>query len=553
MSEAAQTAIAPRMQIFPLPPAGGKAMALIGLAAVVAIVAGLWLWGKQPEYRVLFSNVTDRDGGDIIGVLTQMNVPYQFTEGGGAILVPADKVHEARLKLASQGLPKGGGVGFELMENQKLGVSQFLEQVNYQRALEGELARSMQAISAVQSARVHIAFTKQSVFVREEQKPTASVVLNLYPGRTLDSGQISAVTHLVSSSVPGLSPKSVTVLDQSGNLLSEKENAAGGAGMDASQLKYVQDYERGVARRIEAILFPIVGKDNVHAEVSAEIDFSRTEQAAETYKPNQDAAQAAIRSQQISESNNSGGAAIGVPGALTNQPPAPAAAPVNQQGGATASAATPAGNSRKDATTNYEVDKTIQYVQKPMGGVKRLSAAVVVNYKKVLDKKGTASFVPLSAAEKNQIDALVKEAMGFSQVRGDTLNVTNTRFTSPEIEKLPEMPVWKQPENINLAMLGGKYLLLAAVTAYAFFAFVRPLLKRASAAARGKVETNPEKENEGSPTGETPALTGEKMLALPGTNQAPMTEDRLQAARMAARQDPRAVANVVKKWVDGNE
>ncbi len=553
MSEAAQTAIAPRMQIFPLPPAGGKAMALIGLAAVVAIVAGLWLWGKQPEYRVLFSNVTDRDGGDIIGVLTQMNVPYQFTEGGGAILVPADKVHEARLKLASQGLPKGGGVGFELMENQKLGVSQFLEQVNYQRALEGELARSMQAISAVQSARVHIAFTKQSVFVREEQKPTASVVLNLYPGRTLDSGQISAVTHLVSSSVPGLSPKSVTVLDQSGNLLSEKENAAGGAGMDASQLKYVQDYERGVARRIEAILFPIVGKDNVHAEVSAEIDFSRTEQAAETYKPNQDAAQAAIRSQQISESNNSGGAAIGVPGALTNQPPAPAAAPVNQQGGATASAATPAGNSRKDATTNYEVDKTIQYVQKPMGGVKRLSAAVVVNYKKVLDKKGAASFVPLSAAEKTQIDALVKEAMGFSQVRGDTLNVTNTRFTSPEIEKLPEMPVWKQPENINLAMLGGKYLLLAAVTAYAFFAFVRPLLKRASAAARGKVETNPEKENEGSPTGETPALTGEKMLALPGTNQAPMTEDRLQAARMAARQDPRAVANVVKKWVDGNE
>jgi len=283
MSESAQTALAPRLQMFPLPGPGGKVMALIGLAAVVALVAGMWLWGKQPEYRVLFSNVNDRDGGDIIGVLTQMNVPYQFTDGGGAILVPADKVHEARLKLASQGLPKGGGVGFELMENQKLGVSQFLEQVNYQRALEGELARSMQAISAVQSARVHIAFVKQSVFVREEQKPTASVMLNLYPGRSLDAAQVSAITHLVSSSVPEMSAKNVTVLDQNGNLLSEKQDKPNGLNLDPAQLQYIQGYESGVARRIEAILYPIVGKENVHAEVTADIDFSSVEQAAETY------------------------------------------------------------------------------------------------------------------------------------------------------------------------------------------------------------------------------------------------------------------------------
>lgn len=544
MSESAQTALAPRLQIFPLPPAGGKAMALVGLAAVVALVAGLWLWGKQPEYRVLFSNVSDRDGGDIISVLTQMNVPYKFSDGGGAILVPADKVHEARLKLAAQGLPKGGGVGFELMENQKLGVSQFLEQVNYQRALEGELARSMQAISAVQSARVHIAFVKQSVFVREEQKPTASVMLNLYPGRTLEPAQVSAITHLVSSSVPDLSPGNVTVLDQNGNLLSEKQDKPNGLKLDASQLKYVQDYESGVARRIEAILHPIVGKDNVHAEVTADIDFSSMEQAAELYKPNQNPTEAAIRSQQISESSQSGSPAAGVPGALSNQPPAPATAPLNQTAGAATAAVGAAGTLRKEATTNYEVDKTIQYTQKPMGGVKRLSAAVVVNYKKVVDKKGVASFVPLTAAEKTQIEALVKEAMGFTPSRGDTLNVTNTRFTAPEVEPMPEVPMWRQPENIDLASQAGKYLLLTAVTLYAFFAFVRPLLKRARATVTGEV------------AGTTPQQDG--VQALPdGTAAVPpppallSPEEKLQAARLTARQDPRAVANVVKNWVEG--
>lgn len=545
MSESAQTAIAPRLQIFPLPGPGGKIMALIGLAAAVALVAGMWLWGKQPDYRVLFSNVNDRDGGDIIGVLTQMNVPYKFTEGGGAILVPADKVHEARLKLASQGLPKGGGVGFELMENQKLGVSQFLEQVNYQRALEGELARSMQAISAVQSARVHIAFVKQSVFVREEQKPTASVMLNLYPGRTLDAAQVSAITHLVSSSVPEMSAKNVSVLDQNGNLLSEKQDKPNGLNLDPAQLQYIQGYENGVSRRIEAILYPIVGKDNVHAEVTADIDFSSMEQAAETYKPNQNPAEAAIRSQQISEASNASNAAGGVPGALTNQPPAPATAPINQQGGATGTGGNAASNSRKDATTNYEVDKTIQYTQKPMGGVKRLSAAVVVNYKKVVDKKGVASFVPLTAAEKTQIESLVKEAMGFTQTRGDTLNVTNTRFTEPDVEKLPEVPVWRQPENINLASDAGKYLLMAAITLYAFFAFIRPLLKKASSSVKTLTEDkSPE------PGAEGGGAEG-GMLALPHQRAPLTTDEKLQAARLTARQDPRAVANVVKNWVDG--
>lgn len=297
---------------------------MLGSAAVIAVMAGIWMWSQQPDYRVLFSNYSDKDGGAIVASLQQMNVPYKFAEGGGAILVPASQVHDARLRLASQGLPKGGGVGFELMENQKLGVSQFLEQVNFQRALEGELARSIQSIGAVQDARVHLALPKASVFVRDQQQATASVLLNLHAGRTLDAQQVSAVVHLVASSVPDLSAKNITVVDQNGNLLSSPDKAVSANGLDPSQLKYLQDLQRDIARRIESIVSPIVGPNNVRAEATAEVDFSRSEQAAETYKPNQTPTAAAIRSQQSSETQTIGGAsgASGVPGALTNQPPA---------------------------------------------------------------------------------------------------------------------------------------------------------------------------------------------------------------------------------------
>ena len=178
---------------------------MIAVATTISILAGLWMWGQTPDYRVLYSSLSDRDGGAVIQSLQQMNVPYKFSEGGGALLVPAEKVHEVRLRLASQGLPKGSVTGFELMENQKFGTSQFLEQVNYQRALEGELARSMQTLAAVQSARIHLAIPKPTVFAKEQQKPSASVVLSLQGGRLLDSAQVSAIIHLISSSVPEMS------------------------------------------------------------------------------------------------------------------------------------------------------------------------------------------------------------------------------------------------------------------------------------------------------------------------------------------------------------
>ncbi|MGE5027465.1 MAG: flagellar basal-body MS-ring/collar protein FliF, partial [Betaproteobacteria bacterium] len=424
----------------------------LGLAAAIALIVGAWLWSQTPDYRVLYSNLSDRDGGAIIGALQQMNVPYKMAEGGGAILVPAGQVYEVRLRLASQGLPKGSVVGFELMENQKLGTSQFLEQVNYQRGLEGELTRSIQSLAAVQGARVHLAIPRQSVFTREQQKPSASVLVSLHPGRLLDKAQVSGIVHLVSSSVPELPIKNVTILDQNGNLLSGAADGRESAGLDPSQLEYLRQVEQSFIKRIESIISPITGVENVRAQVAAELDFAQTEQTAEIFKPNPMPAEAAIRSQQTNESNGAGGqAAGGVPGALSNQPPGTASAPVTAP---TAPAAVPSpasgGGSHKESTVNYELDKTIRHVKMPVGSVKRLSVAVVVNHKKVVGKDGKVSAKPMTAAEMAQISNLVKEAMGYRQDRGDTLNVVNASF-SVAAEEIPETPLWKDPATISLA------------------------------------------------------------------------------------------------------
>lgn len=520
---------------------------LIGLVLAVGLTAtllvGAWTWSSTPDYRVLYANLSDRDGGAIIAALQQMNVPYKFTEGGGAILVPAGQVHDARLKLASQGLPKGGLVGFELMENQKLGMSQFQEQVNYQRALEGELARSVQSISAVQAARVHLAIPRQSVFLREKQKPSASVIVNLSPGRGLDPAQVSAIVHLVSSSVPELAPKSITVIDQSGALLSSSAAQDGpAAGLDPGQLKYRQQLENLYARRIEAILAPIVGESNLRAQVSADIDFSLSEQTAESYKPNGTASDAAMRSQHSTESvSDAGSGPSGIPGALSNQPPANASAPVDRAPGAgkpAAAAAAAAVSTRKESTVNYEVDKTVTVVRQATGGVRRLSAAVVVNYRAATDAKGKTELKPLSAEELAQITNLVKEAIGFDEKRGDSVNLVNSPFTVPPVQSAPETPLWKQPETINLVKDTGKHLLIAALALYLIFGVLRPLFRNLLAQpSRGQLLAV---ENS------THALPGEGAQRLPA-------QTGLEAARQLARQDPKVVANVVKSWAGGDE
>ncbi len=526
---------------------GRKIMLMLGVAAVVAVMVAVWMWGQKSDYRVLFSNFSDRDGGAIVAELEKMNIPYKYAEGGAAILVPAERVYDARLKLASQGLPKGGNVGFELMENQKLGASQFVEQVNFQRAMEGELARSIESVSAVQAARVHLAIPKDSIFVSEKKTPTASVLLNLHPGRVLDTQQISAIVHLVASSVPELSPKNVTLVDQNGSLLSDTSKAASATGMDPSQIKYVQDLQQSVVKRIESIISPIVGSENVRAEATADVDFSHSEQAVESYKPNQTPDKITIRSQQTSESLNGTANPGGVPGALSNQPPAPTPAPITAPGQspkATASAAMGA-NTRKDATTNYEVDKTIQYVQQGSGGLKRLSVGVVVNYRKTTDKSGKVTMKPLTAAETTQINNLVKEAMGYNQARGDTLNVVNSPFASVEPETIPELPLWKQPENILVAKQTGKYLLMGAALLLLYLRVLKPMLKKIAEAPAVPALTH---------TAHAPHVVqgahGE-LIELPDVHR--NYQESLTRAQKLANEDPRVVANIVKTWVGNNE
>ncbi len=536
----------------------GKRVAIGGgIALVSAIMIALWMWSQAPEYRVLFSNYSDRDGGAITASLDQMGVKYKFSDGGSAILVPAEQIHDLRLKLAAQGLPKGGNVGFELMENQKLGVSQFLEQVNYQRSLEGELARSIQSLGPVSAARVHLAMPKPSVFVRDQQKPTASVVLTLQSGRALDPGQVSAIVHLVASSVPELTVGNVTVVDQNGNLLSDTSNKGPGhKGLDATQLKYVEQVQQNIIKQVESIIAPLVGKENVRAEATAEIDFAQVDTAAEMYKPNSPPEPQAIRSQQTSESTQPGAGASGIPGALSNQPPGVATAPIDGQAPPGAAPAA-GGPTRKDATTNYEVDKTIRYEQRPMGGIKRLTVGVVVNYRRSVDPKtGKIIVKPLAAAEVAQINELVKQAMGYSQQRGDTLNVANAPFDGVDRpdDTPPSLDWWRDPANLPLAKEIGKYLLLFAVLAFLYYRILLPLMRPAIKKFDEvtALPPEPEPEEEEIPEDEREP-DPEELEEQEVERRAQGYRANLQMAQDLAREDPRIVANVIKAWLGSNE
>jgi len=531
-----------------------RAPLIFAVALLVAIVAGLFLWSRAPDYKVLYSNLSDRDGGAIITALQAANIPYKFSDSGGAILVPAEQVHEMRLRLASQGLPKSGSVGFELMDNQKFGISQFAEQINYQRALEGELERTIESISSVKSARVHLAIPKPSVFVRDKEAPSASVLVNLYPGRALDEGQVSAITHMVSSAVPDMPVKGVTILDQDGNLLTQPST---GSGLDASQLKYRQQIERNTQQRIDAILSPLFGSGNAHSQVSADIDFSRSEQTSENYGPNGSPQQAAIRSQQSSTATEmSQAGASGVPGALSNQPPQPASAPITAGNGTPGVTTTPVSD-RKDSTTNYELNKTVQHLEQPMGGIKRLSVAVVVNYLRVVDAKGHATMQPVTADKLAQVNQLVKDAMGFDATRGDSVNVVNSPFTA-DVDPDVDLPWWRTPDMIALYKQIATYLGIGAVALFLYFVMVKPALRRAFPPPEPVVAalSSPDEPVllDGIPAAERAGAStvaelesDSELLALESSKH--KYERNLEFARNIARQDPRIVATVVKNWV----
>jgi len=520
-----------------------KLMAMGMIALAIALLAGAWLWTKEPPYGVLFSNLSDQDGGQIVAALQQQNIPYKLSAGGSAILVPIGQVHEARLKLASQGLPKGGLVGFELMENQKLGISQFAEQINYQRGLEGELARSIQSLAAVRAARVHLAIPKQTAFLRDDVKPSASVLVSLQPGRTLEPAQIAGIVHLVSSSVPQLSPANVSVIDQDGKLISQRLDGFKNDSLNPSQLGYVRAVEAEYVKRIETILEPLLGKGNFRTQVAAEIDFSQVEQVEESYQPNP-APKTAIRSQQTAESGAGTPPAVGVPGALSNQPPVPATAPLTTPPVAGASGATAAsGNYTRNATINYELDKTVRHTRAAPGAIKRLSVAVAVNHKKGPEKDGKPGKpVPPSAEELKRIGDLVRESVGFDEKRGDTINVVAASFVASEAEALPEIPLWKDPATITLAKEIAPYLVFALVAWLVWSKLLKPVFEMfAAAAQRAEAERRAALEQASAAAGgaeETPAGTQPRSF-----------EQKLEAARETARQEPKLIAELIKEWM----
>ncbi|WP_338533891.1 flagellar basal-body MS-ring/collar protein FliF [Leclercia adecarboxylata] len=534
--------------------ANPKVPLIVAGAAAIAIVVAMVLWAKQPDYRTLFSNLSDQDGGAIVTQLTQMNVPYRFSDNGGALEVPADKVHELRLRLAQQGLPKGGAVGFELLDQEKFGISQFSEQVNYQRALEGELARTIETLGPLKSARVHLAMPKPTLFVREQKAPSASVTVNLQPGRALDEGQISAVVHLVSSAVAGLPPGNVTLVDQMGRLLTKSNTSA--RDLNDAQLKYASDVENRVQSRIEAILGPIVGTSNVHAQVTAQIDFADKEQTEEQYRPNGDAAQAVMRSRQVNENLQVGGPNPGgVPGALSNQPAPANTAPIttpaqNQQNGqqgaqqqqtTTAANAGPRTSSRNE-TTNYEVDRTIRHTKMNTGDVQRLSVAVVVNYKTLPDGKP----LPLTAEQMKQIEDLTREAMGYSEKRGDTLNVVNSPFSAVD-DTSGELPFWQKQAFMDLLIEIGRWLLVVIVAWLLWRKAVRPQLVRRAEEAKALKEQSLLREE----THEAVEvrLSKDEQMQQRRANQRMGAEVMSQRIREMSDNDPRVVALVIRQWM----
>lgn len=545
--------LAALIQGFVKLPASRQAVLLVALAACIASVIGIVLWARTPDYSLLYGSLEERDAGQVVAALEKAAIPYRLDAATGALRVPATAVHEARLKLAAEGLPKGSGSGLEMLsQDPGFGVSRFMENARYQHAVEGELARTIGAMTGVEQARVHLAIPERSVFVRDRDKPTASVMLQLYRGRTLDDGQVAAIVHLVSSSVPDLAPARVTVVDQAGNLLTRP---AGQRGINQSgeQYDFARRLEQDYVRRIEDLLAAVVGPGGVRAKVSAEVDFAVTERTREEYQPER----AVLRSSQEeeSESVNGGSAVGGVPGTLSNQPPqggnlvppsaappaAGTAAPTTAAGAtgtpasaAPAAAAAPKERSRR-SVRNFEIDRTISHSKLVGGGVKRLTVAVVVDDRHVTDADGKETRQPRSQEELDRYTALVKDAVGFDAERGDSINVVNAAFAPTEQAPAAQAtPVWEQSWLWQAVRLMLGTVALAAVV----LGVLRPMLRSVRQAGAAVIAQ----------TGPTTST------ALPEPAQAALSPQRLAAPAPPPlpdlhEQDPQRVMQVMRSWM----
>lgn len=531
---------------------------MVTLAASVAIGFAVVMWIQGDDYRPLYGRMDNLDAANVVDVLEQNQIKFKVDQNSGAILVAAEDVHMARLKLAEFGLPSSPTQGFELMDKeQPLGTSQFVEGTRYQRSIEGELARTITSITSIRSARVHLAIPKKTVFVRDATNPTASVFVEVFAGRSVDPAQVKAIMNLVASSVPGMKMADVTVVDQHGNLLSTGEDSADLL-LAEKQHKYSKDVESSVIKRINSILEPVVGSGKFRAEVSADIDFTAVEQAAETFNPDLPA----IRSEQtLNETRRAGDVAAGIPGALTNQPPGTTTQVPEQIDPATGQppAAQQPMNNREQATRNYELDRTVSYTKHQQGSLKRLTVAVVVDDKMVMNADGTQTLVPWTENELERLSILVRDAVGFSAVRGDSVNVLNSAFANRVEDPTAgmEIPWWEQWIIPNIKYIASVLVILLIV-----FGLLRPMFKSLSKQG-GKLAEEEEArqlaalEAAGGMAGlenmsdETVTLTGGHALLLPGPEQG--YEEQINAIKGLIADDPGRVAQVVKKWINRDD
>lgn len=525
----AETITAPWQGMITLPVVRQLGL-LIGLAVSIALGVTVALWMKTPTYTVLYSQLTARDAKEVVQVLNTAGVEHTVDTQTGSLMVASSKIHKARIALAEQGLPRQAGAGFELLEKESgFGTSNFIQTARYQHAMEGELARTIVSMAAVESARVHLALPKESAFIRDHRKASASVMVKLASGRRLSDEQVSSILHLVASSVPNMEADQVTIVDHKGRLLTGNNNVKGMA-LTASQFEHTSRVEEAYVNRIEHILNPILGDEHFRAQVVADIDFSQTELTQERFNPDLPA----MRSEQRVEERMDASEAGGIPGALTNQPPAAGTAP---QQAADAEATQQQGSSKTSlrSTKNFELDRTISHTRRSPTQLRRLSVAVVVDDKLTKDNEGKIQRVPYTPEELASIMTLVKETVGFNSLRGDTVNVINTAFTPPaEIEPIPEEPIWKQKwvHDLSLKILGGLFGFLLMLFTYRI---MRNLASRPVIQAPRESDDDLLDES------------GEKKPSL----QQLTYENNLEKTKAMAVQEPKMVAQVVKGWVSG--
>lgn len=533
---------------------------IAGLAAAIAAGIGLFMWANEPVYRPLYADLSQEDATAVMDALQSAGIDYRLDQTTGAIMVPADAVHRARLQLAGEGLPSGGAVGFEsLRQEQGFGTSQFMETARFHRALETELARTIGTLDAVRAARVHLAIPRQSVFVRDRNEPRASVVLNLHRGRDLGDGQVAAIVNLVAGSVTELDPERVSVVDQSGRLLSASADQGAGMEADAKQLEYRRSIERDYARRIEALLAPIVGSDRVRAQVNADIDFSSAEATEEIYDPE---GRVVVSEQSSTERRLADAAAEGVPGALTNQPPEAGQVNVGGTGngqGEDAEGEQPGSvptEVSESATRNYEVSRTVRHLRNPMGGIQRLTVAVLLDAQRTTNDEGEPVVEPLPEQTMDQVRALVADAVGLNEARGDSLNVVSTPFQQAEDMEPVETPIWQRPwvwevGKLLIASILGLVLILAVVRPLAYGLLGRTSVRQPGQGGADE-QTAQQPQLEGGEEA-PPQLTGPQAQARQQMPSAESYQDQVNAARELAQQEPALAANVVKNWLNDDD